>query len=483
VVWPGTTGFAAHAASRLERDDPILANLIVRELRRQHGTLAMVAASSVADPSVLACAGSAFTNLTTEGYPGARFHAGCEVADDVERLAVERACAAFGATYANVQPHSGTAANLSVITALLAPGDRLLGMDLASGGHLTHGSSASVTGRYFDPIGYGVGADGRIDYDQVADLAREHRPKLIICGASAYPRAIDFKRFRAIADEVGAFLLADISHVAGLVAAGVHPSPIDAAHVTTTSTYKQLYGPRGGLILLGKDAETPVPGTASGPETSLRSLMQRAVFPSAQGTPDLAAVAAKARALATVDTPEFRRLAGLIVATASALAVALGERGYHVLTGGTDNHMVLVDLRNKGLSGAAAECALEECGIIVNRNRIPGDDTPVRVTAGLRFGTNTLALRGMAPETMAECVDIIDTVLASTASASTASASTASASTASASTASAPTVGGAASGRGDGEHSLDPQVRDTARQRILALCDRYPLPGYDVTRD
>jgi len=424
--------FAVRAADLLEHDDPVLAALLDRELDRQRDTLMMVAASSVAHPSVLACAGSVLTNLTTEGYPGARYHAGCEIADDIERLAVDRACAAFGARYANVQPHSGSAANLSVITALLQPGDTLLGMDLASGGHLTHGSAASLTGRYAKCVSYGVDDSGRIDFGEVAALARRHRPKLIVCGASAYPRVVDFARFRAIANEVGAYLLADISHIAGLVAAGLHPSPVDHAHITTTSTYKQLYGPRGGLILMGADADAGSPDGRS----TLRALMERAVFPHGQGTPDLAAVAAKARALDFVGTAAFGELAARIVVLARALAQALRDRGYLVLTGGTDNHMVLVDLRPHGLTGAAAETALERCGIIVNRNRLPGDSTPVRVTAGLRFGTNTLALRGLPPSAMIDCVDLIDNVLHQRLS-----------------------------------------VRE-AREHVRRLCERYPLPHY-----
>jgi glycine hydroxymethyltransferase len=423
---------ASRAADLLERDDPALAALLDRELDRQRDTLMMVAASSVAHPSVLACAGSVLTNLTTEGYPGARYHAGCEVADDIERLAVDRACSVFDARYANVQPHSGSAANLSVITALLQPGDTMLGMDLASGGHLTHGSGASMVGRYARCVSYGVDDSGRIDFEEVAALAHRHRPKLIVCGASAYPRIVDFARFRAIADQVGAYVLADISHIAGLVAAGLHPSPVDAAHITTTSTYKQLYGPRGGLILMGADADALSPDGRS----TLRALMERAVFPYGQGTPNLACVAAKARAFDFVGSADFAALAARIVTLARALAEALRDRGYAVLTGGTDNHMVLVDLRPHGMTGAAAETALENCGIIVNRNRLPNDSTPVRITAGLRLGTNTLALRGMPPSSMAECVDLIDGVL---------------------------------------HRRLSSR---TVREAVRLLCERYPLPHY-----
>lgn len=270
----------AHGVELLAEHDQELYGLLEREQLRQHETLAMVAAASVADPSVLVCEASAAGNVTTEGYPGARYHAGCDVVDAVERLAVDRAKAAFGARYANVQPHSGSTANQVVLCSLLDPGDTVLGMGLKAGGHLTHGAAASMSGRFFTPVRYGLDGDGLIDYDAMAELARRHRPRLIFCGASAYPRAIDFGRFREVADEVGAYLVADISHIAGLVATGQHPSPVDVAHVTTTSTYKQLYGPRGGLILLGRDAETP---TASG--KPLAAAIQDAVFPYLQGTP------------------------------------------------------------------------------------------------------------------------------------------------------------------------------------------------------
>lgn len=438
--------FDAHACLLLGSADPQLAELLRAEARRQQETLVMVAASSVAHPSVLACGASALTNLTTEGYPGARFHAGCAVADEIELLAIARARTAFGATYANVQPHSGSSANLCVLAALLRPGDVLLGMDLAAGGHLTHGSPASVVGRHYTAVGYGVDRHGLLDYDEIARIADRHRPRLIICGASAYPRTIDFARFRAIADDVGALLLADISHIAGLVVAGVHPSPIDHAHVTTTSTYKQLFGPRGGLILLGGDAGS----TASSGGASLAERMQRAVFPAGQGTPDLAAIAAKARALDRLTRPEFRDLARRIVADARALAAALSRYGYRIQTGGTDNHMVLVDLRPARLTGAAAERALEECGIVVNRNRVPGDTTPARIAAGLRLGSNTLALRGFGPDAMDRCAALIDRVLTAT------------------------------TDLGGGRYRLPSQVREQTRAAVRGLCADHPIPDYAV---
>lgn len=437
---PDLVDFAGHATRRLRERDSTLYALLARESARQRDTLMMVAASSVADPSVLACEGSALGNLTAEGFPGNRYHAGCGVADDIERLAIERACAAFGAQDAIVQPHSGSSANLAVITALLSPGDSLLGLDQDCGGHLTHGSPASVTGRYYRAHGYRVTPEGLLDYDQIRELALEHRPKLIVCGASAYPRSIDFARFREIADEANAYLLADISHIAGLVAAGLHQSPVDHAHVTTTSTYKQLYGPRGGLILLGRDART------SGPERgTLAATLRRAVFPFTQGTPDLASVAAKARALDFVASPDFAELAKRLADGAQAIAERLTDRGLRLVTGGTDTHMVLLDLRGTGVTGDVAEQALESCGIVVNRNRVPGDTTPVRVTGGLRLGTNTLAARGMDRTVAAECADLVADVLAELRE-----------------------PGGV----------LPDAVRDRVRAKVSELCARHPLPGY-----
>lgn len=430
----------------LHQEDPVLYELLDREYRRQQGVLLMVASSSIADPSVLACESTATGNVTTEGYPGGRFHAGCAVVDEIERLAVERAKAAFQAHYANVQPHSGTSANQIVLFNVLRPGDTILGLDINSGGHLTHGASMSVSGRIFNAIGYGLDEEGLIDYDQVSRLAREFRPKLIVSGASAYPRIIDFERFRAIADEVGALLLADISHIAGLVVAGEHPSPIDHAHFTTTSTYKQLYGPRGGLILIGRDYETRAPNG----EGTLVETIQRAVFPFFQGTPNLSAIAAKARALAIALTPEFKQLAGQIVADARELAVCFGDRGYRILTGGSDNHMVLIDVLARGITGVIAERALEECDIIVNRNRIPGDKKAPIVTSGLRLGTNSLALRGMGPGEMPRCAELIDRVLS------------------------------ALRVRGDRVYELDPAVKESVRADVRRLCGDFPIPRYPL---
>lgn len=429
-------------AETLRRDDPQLAHLLDAEVHAQRTTLAMIASASVAAPSVLAAGGAALSNVTAEGYPGRRYHPGAEQFDGVERLAIERARVLFGARYANVQPHSCSSANLAVLAAIVPPGGTLLGLDLDSGGHLTHGSPASVTGRQYTAVHYGLGEDGLIDYDQVVELAREHRPHLVIAGASAYARTLDFERFRAVADEIGAYLLADISHIAGLVATGLHPSPIDLAHVTTTSTYKQLGGPRGGLILSGREHRTPGPDG----RTPLSTLFQRAVFPQTQGTPAPASIAAKARALDLASRPAFARTTRLIVEDARAMADELKRLGHRVLTGGTDNHMVLVDIRVRGLTGVVAERALESCGILANRNRIPDDDKPPLVTSGLRLGTNILAQRGMGPDAVRECARLLDETLAATTLHS------------------------------DNKGHVDEAVSARVRAAVRELCERYPLP-------
>jgi glycine hydroxymethyltransferase len=436
--------FAQLGMEQLYKEDSELYDLLEREYRRQTNTLAMVAASSVASPSVLFCESAVATNVTTEGYPGARFHGGCEVVDGIERLAIDRAKLAFGARFANVQPHSGSSANEIVMFSILSPGDTILGMDLSAGGHLTHGSRASISGRVFNAIGYGVNDAGYIDYDQVLELAQKHRPKLIISGASSYPRTVEFARFREIADRVGAYLLADISHIAGLVAAGQHPSPIDHAHWTTTSTYKQLYGPRGGLILMGERCDELAPDG----KRTLVDLIQKTVFPFFQGTPNLSAIAAKARALATVSTVEFRQLAARIVTSASTLADCLAALGYHVLTGGTENHLILVNIASQGLTGIIAERALEECGIIVNKNKIPGDKKSPSITSGLRLGTNTLALRGMTTKQMPRCAALIDRVL------------------------------GGVTPSSESGYTLDATDRCRALEEVSALCREFPLQDY-----
>jgi glycine hydroxymethyltransferase len=444
---PSLAGFANRGVEILFNKDPELCGLLDAEYQRQTKTLVMVAASSVAEPSVRACEAAVATNVTTEGYAGVRSHGGCEVVDQIERLAIERARAAFGARFANVQPRCGSSANEIVMLALLKPGDKILGMDLNCGGLRTRGSRASISGRVFDAIAHGVDPSGFIDYDHVSRLAEECQPKLIIAGASEYSRSIDFERYRTIADRVGAYLLADISHIAGLVVAGIHPNPIDHAHFTTTSTCKQLYGPRGGLILMGKDHDRL---TGDGQRT-LSEMIQKTSIPFFQRTPDLSGIAAKARALALVATVEFRQLAVQMVSGAAALAGYLSDLGYRVLTGGTDNHLILIDIADNGVTGIIAERALEECGVIVNKSKIPGDQKSPSITSGLRLGTNTLALRGMGADQMPRCAALIDRVLKGL------------------------------EVRGDTEYVLDEAARRWASQEVQDLCREYPLREYPIT--
>ena len=365
----------------VEFQDPVVADLIDREAARQNATLNMVAAESTAPAAVLEAVGSVFNNKPAEGYPGKRYHRGCGIADELELLAVERATALFGSEHANVQPHSGVQANVAVYAAILEPGDRVVSMSLRHGGHLSHGATASITGLMYDFKQYGVRSDTeQIDYDEVRDLAKEHQPRLIVGGGSSYPRLIDYALLRSIADEVGAFLLVDMSHISGLVAGGIIPSPVPHAQFVTTTTYKTLLGPHGGVILCGAEH------TAS---------IDRAIFPGTQGTPSMAQIAGKAVCFAYAQTEEFREIQRAIVANAVVLGEVLAAAGYRLVSGGTDVHMVLVDLRPKGLTGDVAEAALESVGIICNRNAIPFDTAPIRVTSGLRIGTPGTSLRGM----------------------------------------------------------------------------------------
>ena len=438
--------FVGQGIEELSKDDPALYDLLDGEYERQTSVLTMVAASSVVDPSVLICGSMVPMNVTAEGYPNARFHAGCRVIDKIEQLAIDRAKAAFGARYANVQAHSATTANQIVMCSMLKAGDTLLGMELSNGGHLTHGSKASISGQYFNAIGYGLHENGAIDYEQVRRLAHEHKPGLIICGTTSYPRVIDFKKFRAIADEVGAYLLADITHIAGLVVAGEHPSPLDHAHFTTTCTHKQLYGPRAALILMGKDFDR----LAADGKTTLSEKLQKAVFPFFQGAPHLHTISGMARALGMVVRPEFKKLAKIIVDDARGLAKNFIDLGYRVITGGTDNHLVVIDVLEKGLTGIVAERALEDCGIVVNKNRIPGDQKSPTITSGIRIGTNSLARREMTPSDMAACAQLVHRVLAATRPVN------------------------------EREYVIDETAANAVRAEVKELCRRFPIPNYPV---
>jgi glycine hydroxymethyltransferase len=383
--------------SELARTDPEVYRAIQGELERQRFSLELIASENFCSRAVLEAQGSVLTNKYAEGYPRKRYYGGCQWVDVVEELARERLKKLFGAEHANVQPHSGTQANMAVYFAVLQPGDTILSMSLAHGGHLSHGHPASVSGKLYKIVSYGVSRETeQIDYDEVRSLALEHRPKLIVCGASAYPRIIDFARFREIADEVGSFLLADIAHIAGLIAGGVHPSPIPWADFVTTTTHKTLRGPRGGAILCRKE---------------FAELIDKAVFPGSQGGPLMHVIAAKAVAFGEAMRPEFAEYQRRIVENARALARALAAEGFRIVSGGTDTHLLLVDLRPQGLTGVEAERLLEEVGVTVNKNAIPFDPQKPTVTSGIRLGTPAVTTRGMGPTEMAEIAKIIAHVL------------------------------------------------------------------------
>ncbi|MEX0652829.1 MAG: serine hydroxymethyltransferase [Phycisphaeraceae bacterium] len=385
----------------ITEQDPELWRLIRAEQERQESTLELIASENHTSPAVMAAMGTVLTNKYAEGYPGARYYGGCKFHDQIENLARDRAKELFGCQFANVQPHSGANANIAAFMALMSPGDTVLSLPIASGGHLSHGLKVNFSGHFYNVVDYRLDPDTeQIDYDHVREQAQKHKPKVIICGYSAYPRTIDFAKFRAIADEVGAYLLADIAHIAGLVATGVHPSPFPHAHVATTTTHKTLRGPRGGMILTN-DAE-------------LAKKIDRRVFPGSQGGPLMHVIAAKAVAFGEALKPEFKEYAKQVVANANALAEALTEAGYRLVSGGTDNHLMLVDLqpRSADLTGADAEKWLEEAGIIANKNGIPNDPRPPKVTSGLRLGTPALTTRGMKREQMKQVAQWIDRVLA-----------------------------------------------------------------------
>jgi glycine hydroxymethyltransferase len=413
-------------ASFLERSDPTVFRLIHEESCRQQMTLNLIAAENTAPPSILEALGSAFNNKTAEGYPGRRYHTGCEVTDALERLAVERAKALFGAGHANVQPHSGVNANLAVYQAVLQPGDSLLSMKLSHGGHLSHGDAASLTGRVYRSLHYGVKPDTEVlDYDEVRDLALKHRPRMIIAGASSYPRLIDYGALRSVADEISACFLVDMAHIAGLVAAEVIPSPVPYADFVTFTTYKTMMGPHGGIILCRED---------------LSKKIDRAVFPGTQGTPTLSLVAAKAVCLELATTPGFKEIQQRTVRNSRLLCEGLKTRGYRPVAGGTDNHLILLDLRSKGMTGDTAEKALEEAGIMANRNVIPFDPESTNRTSGLRLGTAGITVRGMGEEEVRKIAGLIDRVLVS---------------------------------------PRDRAVKEGANKEVHALCRLFPLPGSD----
>ncbi|MCI6099907.1 MAG: serine hydroxymethyltransferase [Selenomonas sp.] len=407
----------------LKESDPKVFEAIDNELNRQRTKLELIASENIVSKAVLEAQGSVLTNKYAEGYPGKRYYGGCEYVDVVEQLAIDRAKKLFGAEYANVQPHSGAQANMAVFFALVKPGDTVMGMNLTDGGHLTHGSPVNMSGKYFHIVPYGVRKeDERIDYDELERIAKECQPKLIVAGASAYARIIDFERMANIAHSVGAYLMVDIAHIAGLVAAGLHPSPVPYADVVTTTTHKTLRGPRGGMILC-KDAE-------------FGKQFNKAIFPGIQGGPLMHVIAAKAVALGEALKPSFKEYAQQVVKNAKVLADELTADGFRIVTGGTDNHLMLVDLTSKNLTGKVAQNLLDEVNITVNKNTIPFEPLSPFVTSGIRLGSPALTTRGFKEDDMKEVADIIALVL---------------------------------------DHPEDAASKEEAKKRVAALCKKYPL--------
>lgn len=381
----------------LKKFDPEVLKIIEMETDRQRNKIELIASENFVSPQVMEAMGSQLTNKYAEGYPGKRYYGGCEFVDIAEDLARDRLKKLFNAEHANVQPHSGSNANLGVYFAVLKPGDKVLGMNLSQGGHLTHGSPVNISGTYFNFVSYGVDKETEtIDYDQIREIALKERPKMIVAGASAYPRIIDFKRFREIADEVGAYLMVDMAHIAGLVATGLHPSPVPYADFVTTTTHKTLRGPRGGAILCKEQYAKAV---------------DKAIFPGIQGGPLMHVIAAKAVSFGEALKPEFKTYQEQIIKNAKALSESLIEKGFRLVSGGTDNHLILIDVRNKGLTGKKAEALLDEIGVTTNKNTIPFDPESPFITSGLRIGTPAVTTRGMKEEDMKEIAEIIDLAL------------------------------------------------------------------------
>jgi len=405
----------------LKSIDPEVYDAIRREKDREHEKIVLIASENYASRAVLEAQGSIFTNKYAEGYPSRRYYGGCEFADIVENLAVERAKAIFGAEHVNVQPHSGSQANMAVFFSMLKPGDTILGMSLSHGGHLTHGATVSFSGAFYKSVSYGVNKEGLIDYDEVRRLAKEHKPKLIIVGASAYSRVFDFATFADIAKEAGAYLMADIAHIAGLIAAGVHPSPVPHADFVTTTTHKTLRGPRGGMIMCRAEYAKAV---------------DKMIFPGIQGGPLVHVIAAKAVALKEAMTDDFRAYQKNVVVNAQTLADELMKQDFRIISGGTDNHLMLIDLTNKDCTGKDAETALDKAGVTVNKNAIPYDTRPPAVTSGIRLGTPSITTRGMGKAEMVEIADIISTVI---------------------------------------NNNTDPGTIQAYAEKVKTLCDRFPV--------
>jgi len=429
----------------LKETDGKVYELINKEYERLQNSLQLLAAENLCSRAVLAALGSVVQNKTAEGFPGARLHGGCQVVDEVERLAVARARETFGAKYANVQPHSGTGANQIVITAVLQSGDRILSLGLEQGGHYSHGARISYIGKYFDVVNYYVDKSSfLLDYGAIRDLAVKIKPELIICGASAYTRTIDFEKFREIADEVGAYLLADISHISGLVMAGAHQSPVDYAHFTTTSTYKPG-GPRGGLIVMGRDYDRKI--KVDRENLALWQCIEKTTFPGMQGTPYLNHIAAKAVFFKETLSDEYRTRQFKIIENAKRLAINLAALGYDLLTGGTDNHMLLVNVANSrdALTGVVAQRCLEDCGVVVDRNKLPYDKRPASITSGIRLGTPVVTKRGMGKGEMDRISEMMDAILKAVVIIN------------------------------DTEYKLEESFKKQMRKQVEALCSRFPV--------
>ena len=398
----------------LQTSDPELYNLLVSEVSREETTLELIASENFVSYPVLEMTGGVMTNKYAEGYPGKRYYGGCEFVDEAENLARDRANQLFGVEYSNVQPHSGSQANMAVLMTFIDVGDTILGLDLAHGGHLTHGSKVNFSGNLYHSVSYQVKKEtGRVDFDQVLSLAREHKPKLIICGGSAYPRFIEFEDFKEIADDVGAFLMADIAHPSGLVATGLHPSPVPYCDVITTTTHKTLRGPRGGMIMMGKDSGNPweIVAPKSGRLKNISELLDSAVMPGIQGGPLMHIIAAKAVAFGEALQPEFAVYTQQVIDNAKAMANEFLSRDYELISGGTDTHIILIDLTKKAITGKAAENALEKAGITVNKNMVPFDERSPFITSGIRIGTPAVTTRGMTQDDMVKIVALIDTII------------------------------------------------------------------------
>ena len=400
--------------SYIKHNDPELYGIIQREEEREHNTLELIASENFTSPAILEAAGGIMTNKYAEGYPGKRYYGGCVHVDEAENLAVDRLKSLFKVEYGNVQPHSGSQANMAVFMTFLSVGDTVMGLDLAHGGHLTHGSPVNFSGQLYNFVNYQVGKNtGRVDFDNVRALARKHKPKMIICGGSAYPRFVEFEMFHEIAAEIGAFLMADIAHPSGLIAAGVHPSPVPYCDVITSTTHKTLRGPRGGIIMMGKDKENTWGKIApkSGRTKMISELLDSSVMPGMQGGPLMHIISAKAIAFGEAIKDDFKVYANKIVENAKVMAQEFIEMDYNIVSGGTDTHIVLIDLTNKSISGKAAEKALEKAGITVNKNMVPFDQRSPFITSGIRVGTPAITTRNMGTQEMKKVVHLIDMVI------------------------------------------------------------------------